>query len=152
MGNDVFQVGELSPCGSPKNQEQETYATVEEVDEDTIIGNADPSRLPPRIYIRIEGCAQAIIKEMTGLTRSDQRGIPPLLAVPVNHIRYAKLPLVHSVLIAKKKNPTTTYNARLCVRGDELKGKTYFDTTSPTAARVSTKILLVVAAVFRWAV
>ena len=151
MEGDVFQVGEISPCGSPKNQEQEKYASVAESDEDAIIGNADSSRSPPRIYITIEGCVQAIVKEMTGLTRADQRGISSLLAVPVNHRRYANLPIVHSVLIVKKKNHTT-YKARLCVRGDELRGKTDFDTTPPTAARVSTKILLVVAAVFQWAV
>ena len=51
----------------------------------------------------------------------------------------------------EKENPTT-FKARLRVRGGELKGTTYFDTTSPTAARVSTKILLVLAAVFHWSV
>ena len=120
--NENFQMGELSPTAGKTKGGQERCASTSEEEELAIIGNADPPRLPPRIYIRIEGCVQAIIKEMAGLTRTDQRGIPSLLAVHVNHKRYNKLPLAHSVLIVKEKNPAT-YKARLCVRGDELKGK-----------------------------
>ena len=93
---------------------------------------------------------QAIIREMAGLTRAYQRGIPSLLAAPRQPQPLCETALSSRCADREEENPTT-YKARLCVRGDELKGKTDFDTTSPTAARASTKILLVAAAVFQWA-
>ena len=126
---------------------EEEYA--QQAEEERLIGNADPSRLPPRIYLEIEGCVRAIEKELNGLTSADSRGVPALVAIPINKEEYRQLPIAHSVLIVKKKNPTT-FKARLCVRGGELAGKTDFDTTSPTAARVSPRIVVLMAVISQW--
>ena len=55
-----------------------------ETEEDDIIGNNDPSRSPPRVYLRISRCLEAIEKELAGLTTPDSRGIPSLKAIRMN--------------------------------------------------------------------
>ena len=85
-----------------------------------IIENADPSRLHARVYLKLPRCLEAIEKEMNGLTSKDAHGIPSIIAVQIDGEKYKHLPVAHSALLVKKKNPKL-YKARLCLRGDEVK-------------------------------
>ena len=98
--------------------------------DDLIIGNADPARLPSRVYLDIPRCLAAIISEMNGVMSEDAHGIPSLVAIRIGDPKYKHLPLAHSIQLVKKKNPLL-FKARLCIRGGEIKNSTPFDTSSP---------------------
>ena len=105
-------------------------------EQDEIIASSDPSRLPPRIYLRIPRCIEDIEKEVSALVKTDSRGIPSLAVIHLKDPRYAALPRTHSTMVAKQKNPSLM-KARLCVRGDEISSKSEYDTSAPTASSVS---------------
>ena len=78
-----------------------------------------------------------------------KKGIPSLVLVKLGAEEYPNLPKTHSTLIAKRKNPELMH-ARLFARGDEIRGCTEYDTSSPTSTRMSSKAVIFLASVMRW--
>ena len=72
-------------------------------EQDELIASSDPSRLPPRIYLRIPRCIEAIEKEINAMAKPDVRGIPSLAVIHLKDPRYLKLSKTHSTLVVKKK-------------------------------------------------
>ena len=120
-----------------------------EEDQDELIAAADPSRIPPKTYLRIPRCLEAIEKEINDLVKRDKKGIPSLVAVRLDDKSYMGLPRTHATLVVKQKN-TKVMKARLCVRGGEIHGMSEFDTSAPTATRLSSKVVMFVSTVMKW--
>ena len=139
--------GDASVLESPSDTEDQKLAR--ELQEDEWIATQDPSRIMPRIFLKIPRCIEAIVKEVSDLVRVGPSGVPSLAAVSLQDARFRKIPKAHSTLIAKRKNPSL-FKARLCVRGDQIRHINEFSTSAPTASRISSKLLLTVSRVFEW--
>ena len=116
--------------------------------EDELISASDPSRLHPKVFLKVPRCIAAIEKEMTDLTTCNSVGIPSLAPIRLDDSRYSSPPLTHTTMIVRREN-LAIFKARLCIRGDEIHHIGEFDTSAPTAARISPRILIMISRIFQ---
>ena len=75
----------------------------------------DPSRVPPRIYLRIPDAISIIQKEMQDLAATPRDGIPPLSLSRKSDPVVKKLPRIRITLVVRKKS-SGLWKSRLRLR------------------------------------
>ena len=85
-------------------------------DELALLESQDPSRLPPKTFLRIPAARDAILQEMVTLTTPDARGLPTLAPVLLSDLQRKHFPGIFCTMVVKKKTPIK-YKARLRARG-----------------------------------
>ena len=76
-------------------------------------------------------------------------GIPFLAHFKLGDKLYRHLPKTHPRHVMGRKNPSLA-KARLCARGDEIRGRIEFDTSAPTDTWMSSEAVAFWAFVTRW--
>ena len=89
-----------------------------------------PSRVLPRLYLKIKDDVSSIKKELLGLTSIHRGGIPPLSLALKTDLRVKKLPWIRSTLAVRKK-ASGVWKSRLCLRGDTVTLQVENFTSSP---------------------
>ena len=116
-----------------------------------IIGHFDRSGIPPMVDIGHPQARDAIVKDIDDLLRPHV-GIPPAMAqVALYDPRYITFPRLYTAFIAKSKF-ADLYKATLRARGDLAPLADLAFISSPTALRVFSRLLITLAANFRWKV
>ena len=123
----------------------------EEYNDDDILLNFDPSRIPPRIAFRLSPAREAIEKEVTDLLTPKANEPPAMIEIALNDSRYTKVPRVQSTLVVKRKG-VNQYKGRLCVRGDTVPLNTTAFISSPTVHRSGVKLICALAAQLHWVI
>ena len=103
----------------------------------------DPSRLPPKFYLKDKLCVEAIVLEISGLLQTDKSGRAALLVVNRFEEEYRKWPLIRSTLVVRWKGPLRA-KARLCIRGDLMPIRDQL--SAPTPFRSPMKIVMAICA------
>ena len=116
---------------------------IKDMEQDLSEDDFDPSRLPPRVYLKDKLCVEAIIAELEGLLKNDSQGRSALMVVNRLDPQYKNWPLVRSTLVVRWKGPLRA-KARLCIRGDLMPIRD--PVSAPTPFRSSMKIFLAISA------
>ena len=88
--------------------------TEQEIEAQALIGH-DLNRITPRAFLRIDSARKALLKEVLGLTRPNNRGMSALQIINGMDRKYRGLTRNHS-MVAMRQKPTT-FKARLVSRG-----------------------------------
>ena len=117
--------------------------------DDEIVGQFDPSRIPPRIAFRLEKARTAIIKEIDDLLTPHGQDPTAMLQISLSDPKYRGIARVRSTLVVKRKS-VGVYKGRLCVRGDTVPIAQTAFASSPTANRCGVKIICLMASQSQW--
>ena len=101
----------------------------------------DPSRVPPRFYLKIKEAVASIEKEIKYSTVTPRDGVPPLTLALKSEDYVKRLPWIRSTLAVRKKS-SGIWKSRLCLRGDTFNLQTGNFTSSPTTHRSSLKMVI----------
>ena len=108
----------------------------------------DPSRVPPRFYLKVDAACESIVKELKDLTTVAKDGIAPLTIALKTDDDVRRMPWLRSTLVVRKKS-SGIRKARLCLRGDLMDMQTENFSSSPTAHRASMKLLISISRILR---
>lgn len=139
---DLWQSEQVQTISKPLDILDGDGVTVEEcTTEASEFEGADLSRLPPRKYLASNAAKNAIRKEIFGLLKGRVGHEPPLSIVSRSQKQSCPGECVPTTLIVRLK-PNGVVKARLCVRGDCMRGSQRQFVSAPTADRCLIRILL----------
>ena len=108
-------------------------------------GDIDLARIAPRFFVRNDAAIQAIRSEIFSLLTSKNDRVSPIVIVCVDDPSHRASKKIPTSLAARLK-ANNMAKARLCLRGDVMKGGGFASFTSaPTADRQLLKIILTLA-------
>ena len=123
----------------------------EQYSDEDVLGNFDPSRIPPRVAFRLNPAREAIEKEVNDLLTAKPNEPPAMIQVSLSDSRFKAVPRVQSTLVVKRKG-VNQYKGRLCVRGDTVPLNTTAFISSPTVHRSGVKVVCALAAQMKWTI
>ena len=102
------------------NEEQEQFPeTAAQLADREILGNFDPSRIPPRVAFCSPQARLAIEKDITDLLKHHCIIHPSMIASDLYDPKYKHLPKAFPTIIVKRKS-IDLYKGRLRARGDKV--------------------------------
>ena len=141
----------LSSKSKPQKEKESKVLRENVWYDDDIVGQFDPSRIPPRISFRLQKARDAIIKEIGDLLTPHGQGPPAMLEINMDDVEYKGIARAHSTLVVKRKS-FGVYKGRLCVRGDTVPIAQMAFVSSPAANRCGVEIICLVASKTQWRV
>ena len=100
----------------------------------------DPSRMPPRLFLKDPVRLAAIRTEIDGLLQKGKGGIYPLEVIGMRDPR-AKTKKARATMVVKWKGALKA-KARLCVRGDLLQSKDAVSPPTPYRSSIRTTLMI----------
>ena len=120
-------------------------------EENHLLSLTNPSRISPKIPLQLPGAIAAICEELNMLLLPGVNKIPGLIVACNKKDEYKKLPRIHSTMVVKRKS-TLKFKARRCARGDMLSADAPLNYSSPTATRVSPRMILAIHVSFSFSI
>ena len=117
--------------------------------DDDIVDSFDPSRLPPRVVMKLPGARIAVEKEINDLLAPHGVEPPAMVEVHLRDSRFKNIPRIRATLVAKRKS-VGIYKGRLCARGDSVPLTHTPFTSSPTVSRCGSKLVVMIAAMLNF--
>ena len=114
LGNQIFLAETIpqTPAVTQMKPEQKEMSLERE---NELLSLTNPSRMAPRVFLKIPSAVDAVCREMSGLLRKDRHGVPALMRIELADKTYLNVRRIFSTMVVQK-------NLRPCIRPGYVPG------------------------------